>query len=51
MIGDFTGKLFSDMYGENLFEIWIAGKRSSVQNLVEMELRAVDGKPITRCLV
>ena len=48
MIGDFAGKLFSDMYGENLFEIWIAGKRSSIQNLVEMELRAVDGKPLTR---
>ena len=48
IIGDFTGKLFSDMYGENLFEIWIAGKRNSIQNLVELELRAVDGKPLTR---
>ncbi|HBV86818.1 MAG TPA: FMN-binding glutamate synthase family protein [Desulfosporosinus sp.] len=47
-VGDFLEKILSDKYTENLMEIWPAGKRISVLNIVEIGLRSQSGKIITR---
>ena len=49
-IGDFTSRLLSDKYTQNLMEVWPAGKRLSVLNILEIGLRAQTGKIITRPL-
>ncbi|MHB1653725.1 MAG: FMN-binding glutamate synthase family protein [Desulfitobacteriaceae bacterium] len=49
-IGDFVSRLFSDKYTQNLMEVWPAGKRISVLNILEIGLRAQNGKIITRPL-
>ncbi|MDA8440906.1 MAG: FMN-binding glutamate synthase family protein [Peptococcaceae bacterium] len=49
-ISDFMGRLLSDKYTQNLMEVWPAGKRLSVLNILETELRAQNGKIITRPL-
>ncbi|MCO5386000.1 MAG: hypothetical protein NHB14_09765 [Desulfosporosinus sp.] len=47
-IRDFVEKLLSDKYTQNLMEIWPAGKRISVLNILEIGLRSQSGKIITR---
>lgn len=47
-IKDFLGKLLSDKYTQNLMEIWPAGKRISVLNILEIGLRSQNGKIVTR---
>ena len=47
-ISDFLAKLLSDKYTQNLMELWPAGKRISVLNILETGLRAQSGKIITR---
>lgn len=47
-IRDFLGKLLSDKYTQNLIEVWPAGKRISVLNILEIGMRAENGKIITR---
>ena len=47
-IKDFLARLFSDKYTQNLMEVWPAGKRISVLNILEIGLRAQSGKIITR---
>lgn len=49
-VSDFSGKLLSDKYTQNLMEIWPAGKRISVLNILELGFRAENGKIITRPL-
>jgi len=49
-IRDFSGKLLSDKYTQNLMELWPAGKRISVLNILEIGFRAENGKIITRPL-
>ncbi len=49
-IGDFLHRLLSDKYTQNLMEIWPAGKRISVLNILEIGFRAQNGKIITRPL-
>jgi methylamine---glutamate N-methyltransferase subunit C len=49
-ISEFMSRLFSDKYTQNLMEVWPAGKRISVLNILENGLRAQDGKIITRPL-
>lgn len=48
MIDDFTGKLLSDPYDQNLAELLPSLKRFSVINLIELSLRAQTGKVIAR---
>lgn len=43
-------RLLSDKYHENLMELWSAVRRTSVQNILEISLRAEDGKLIQRPL-
>lgn len=47
-ISSFIGRLVADKYTQNLMEVWVAGKRTSVLNILEIDLRAEDGKIITR---
>ncbi|GAB6153185.1 FMN-binding glutamate synthase family protein [Desulfosporosinus burensis] len=49
-ISDFSSKLLSDKYTQNLMELWPAGKRISVLNILENGFRAENGKIITRPL-
>lgn len=44
------GRLLQDEYSENLMEFWSAVRRTSVQNIVEMSLRAETGEIIKRPL-
>lgn len=44
------GRLLEDDYSENLMELWSAVRRSSIQNIFEMSLRAQTGKIIKRPL-
>lgn len=46
----FLGRLLEDDYSENLMELWSAVRRSSIQNILEMSLRAQTGKIIKRPL-
>jgi len=43
-------RLLSDKYHENLMELWSAVRRTGVQNIVEISLRAEEGKLIHRAL-
>lgn len=43
-------RLLEDNYSENLMELWSATRRTSVQNIVEIALRAEQGKLIGRPL-
>ena len=43
-------RLLSDKYHENLMELWSAVRRTSVQNILEISLRAEEGKLIQRPL-
>lgn len=43
-------RLLSDKYHENLMELWSAVRRTSVQNILEISLRAEEGKLIHRPL-
>ncbi|TGE40206.1 FMN-binding glutamate synthase family protein [Desulfosporosinus fructosivorans] len=43
-------RLLSDKYHENLMELWSAVRRTSIQNILEISLRAEDGKLIQRPL-
>ncbi|SPF40141.1 Conserved region in glutamate synthase family protein [Candidatus Desulfosporosinus infrequens] len=43
-------RLLSDKYHENLMELWSAVRRSSVQTILEISLRAEEGKLIQRPL-
>jgi len=43
-------RLLRDKYHENLMELWNAVRRTSVQNVLEISLRAEDGKLIHRPL-
>jgi len=43
-------RLLSDKYHENLMELWGAVRRTSVQNILEISLRAEEGKLIQRPL-
>lgn len=43
-------RLLSDKYHENLMELWSAVRRTSIQNILEIGLRAEDGKLIQRPL-
>ncbi|CAA7601652.1 Hypothetical protein DEACI_2319 [Acididesulfobacillus acetoxydans] len=47
-IASFVSKLVEDKYTQNLMELWVAGKRVSVLNILETDLRAEFGQPITR---
>ncbi|MDP4126798.1 MAG: FMN-binding glutamate synthase family protein [Bacillota bacterium] len=47
-IGDFVDRLTTDKYTQNLMEVWPAGKRISILNILEIGLRAQSGKIITR---
>jgi methylamine---glutamate N-methyltransferase subunit C len=49
-ISDFMDKLLSDKYTQNLMELWPAGKRISVLNILEIGFRSQSGKIITRPL-
>ncbi|WP_040413239.1 FMN-binding glutamate synthase family protein [Desulfosporosinus sp. OT] len=49
-ISDFIDRLLSDKYTQNLMEVWPAGKRISVLNILELGFRAQNGKIITRPL-
>ncbi|WP_088227015.1 FMN-binding glutamate synthase family protein [Desulfosporosinus sp. FKB] len=49
-ISNFMDKLLSDKYTQNLMEVWPAGKRVSVLNILEIGFRAQQGKIITRPL-
>ncbi|AFQ46209.1 FMN-binding glutamate synthase family protein [Desulfosporosinus meridiei] len=49
-IKGFSDRLLSDKYTQNLMELWPAGKRISVLNILEIGLRAQNGKIITRPL-
>jgi glutamate synthase domain-containing protein 2 len=49
-ISDFLDKLLTDKYTQNLMELWPAGKRISVLNILEIGFRAQHGKIITRPL-
>ncbi|WP_291300646.1 hypothetical protein [Desulfosporosinus sp. BICA1-9] len=49
-ISDFSDKLLSDKYTQNLMELWPAEKRISVINILENGFRAENGKVITRPL-
>jgi len=49
-ISDFVNRLLSDKYTQNLMELWPAGKRISVLNILETGFRAQNGKIITRPL-
>lgn len=49
-ISDFMDRLLSDKYTQNLMEVWPAGKRISVLNILEIGFRAQHGKIITRPL-
>jgi methylamine---glutamate N-methyltransferase subunit C len=49
-ISDFVDKLLSDKYTQNLIELWPAGKRISVLNILEIGFRSQSGKIITRPL-
>jgi glutamate synthase domain-containing protein 2 len=44
------GRLLEDDYAENLMEFWSAVRRTSIQNIVEISLRAQTGKIIKRPL-
>lgn len=46
----FLRRLLEDDYSENLMELWSAVQRSSMQNILEMSLRAQTGKIIKRPL-
>ncbi len=43
-------RLLRDKYSENLMELWSAVRRTSVQNILEISLRAEEGKLIDRPL-
>ena len=43
-------RLLSDKYHENLMELWSAVRRTSVQTILEISLRAEEGKLIQRPL-
>ncbi|AFM02010.1 MULTISPECIES: FMN-binding glutamate synthase family protein [Desulfitobacterium] len=43
-------RLMEDKYSENLMELWSAVRRTSVQNILEIALRAEEGKLIGRPL-
>lgn len=43
-------RLLSDKYHENLMELWSAVRRTSVQNILEISLRAEEGKLIYKPL-
>ena len=43
-------RLLEDKYHENLMELWSAVRRTSVQNILEISLRAEEGKLIQRPL-
>ena len=43
-------RLLRDKYSENLMELWSAVRRTSVQNVLEISLRAEEGKLIQRPL-
>ncbi|KLU58635.1 glutamate synthase [NADPH] large chain [Peptococcaceae bacterium CEB3] len=47
-IASFVSRLVEDKYTQNLMELWVAGKRVSVLNILETDLRAEFGQPITR---
>lgn len=47
-IRDFSQKLLSDKYTQNLIELWPAGKRISLLNILEIGMRSQNGKVITR---
>ncbi|GAB6172378.1 hypothetical protein JCM15765_18560 [Paradesulfitobacterium aromaticivorans] len=49
-ISDVVGRLLSDKYTQNLMEVFPAGKRISVLNILEIGLRAENEKIITRPL-
>ncbi|WP_407313000.1 FMN-binding glutamate synthase family protein [Desulfosporosinus sp. SB140] len=49
-ISGFMDKLLSDKYTQNLMEVWPAGKRISVLNILEIGFRSQNGKIITRPL-
>lgn len=49
-ISDFMDRLLTDKYTQNLMELWPAGKRISVLNILEIGFRSQDGKIITRPL-
>jgi glutamate synthase domain-containing protein 2 len=43
-------RLLEDKYSENLMELWSAVRRTSVQTIVELSLRAEEGKIIKRAM-
>lgn len=45
-----VGRLLKDEYSENLMELWSAVKRTSILNVLEISLRAEEGKIIKRPL-
>lgn len=45
-IAEFIYRLLSDKYTQNLMELWPAGHRISLLNILEINLRAKDGKII-----
>ncbi|MGC7873017.1 FMN-binding glutamate synthase family protein [Desulfosporosinus sp. SYSU MS00001] len=49
-ISSLMDRLLSDKYTQNLMEVWPAGKRISVLNILEIGFRAQQGKIITRPL-
>jgi glutamate synthase domain-containing protein 2 len=50
LFGLVIGRLLEDKYHENLMELWSAVRRTSVQNILEISLRAEEGKLISRPL-
>ncbi|MDQ7093674.1 FMN-binding glutamate synthase family protein [Desulfosporosinus sp. PR] len=49
-VSEFVDKLLSDKYTQNLMEVWPAGKRISVLNILELGFRSQSGKIVTRPL-
>lgn len=49
-MSNFASRLLADKYTQNLMELWPAGKRISVLNILEIGFRAHNGKIITRPL-
>ncbi|OLN31899.1 Ferredoxin-dependent glutamate synthase [Desulfosporosinus metallidurans] len=50
LFGLVIGRLLQDKYHENLMELWSAVRRTSVQTILEIGLRAEEGKLIQRPL-
>lgn len=50
LFGLVIGRLLEDKYHENLMELWSAVRRTSIQNILEISLRAEEGEIIKRPL-